>query len=126
MFHRRIFTAALMFSAVFVTPRFAQDAGRVDQLEQQIRELTGQVEELTFQVKQLRKQTASADETAAVAPLQHAEAPAAKPRSKNLLTLDQTTVDDGGIEIVGGPIQKPAEGRRIDLWRRLACGRLRR
>jgi tol-pal system protein YbgF len=104
MFHRRIFTAALLFSAVFVTPTFAQDAGRVDQLEQQIRELTGQVEELTFQVKQLRKQTASVDDS--LAPLQRAEAPAAQPAKQKLLTLDSTTVDDGGIEIVGEPIQK--------------------
>jgi tol-pal system protein YbgF len=104
MFHRRIFTAALLISAVFVTPTFAQDAGRVDQLEQQIRELTGQVEELTFQVKQLRKQTASVDDS--LAPLQRAEMPAAKPAKQKLLTLDSTTVDDGGIEIVGEPIQK--------------------
>lgn len=104
MFHRRIFTAALLFSAVFVTPTFAQDAGRVDQLEQQIRELTGQVEELTFQVKQLRKQTASVDDS--LAPLQRAEALAAKPAKQKLLTLEPTTVDDGGIEIVGEPIQK--------------------
>jgi tol-pal system protein YbgF len=104
MFYRRVFTAALLVSAVFVTPTFAQDAGRVDQLEQQVRDLTGQVEELTFQVKQLRKQTAETGDT--TAPVQRAEASLARPAKQKLLTLEQTTVDDGGIEIVGQPIQK--------------------
>ncbi len=107
MFHRRVFTAALLVGAVFVTPSFAQDAGRVDQLEQQVRELTGQVEELTYQMKQLRKQTAAADVPQMVEPMQQAEAPLAKPPRK-IVSLDQNTVDDGGIEIVGG-LSKPAD-----------------
>ncbi len=108
MFHRRFFTAALMLSAVFVAPGVAQDASRVDQLEQQVRELTGQVEELTFAVRQLRKQSASAVETAAVAPAQQAEAPAVKAQKQKIVSLDQNSVDDGGIEIVGG-LSKPAD-----------------
>jgi tol-pal system protein YbgF len=106
MFHRRVFTAALLMGAVFVSPSVAQDAGRVDQLEQQVRELTGQVEELTFQVKQMRKQSAAVG-TPEAAPVQQAEAPEAMPQKK-ILSLDQNAVDDGGIEIVGG-LSKPAD-----------------
>ncbi len=104
MFHRRVFTAALLIGAVFVTPTFAQDASRVDQLEQQVRNLTGQVEELTYQLKQMRKQSASAED--ALAPVQHAAAPAVMLPKQKLTTLEQEPVDDGGIEIVGEPIQK--------------------
>jgi tol-pal system protein YbgF len=109
MFHRRVFTAALLLSAVFVSPSLAQDASRVDQLEQQVRELTGQVEELTFQVKQMRKQAASVDMPVA-APVQQADAPAVKLQQRQkMVTLDQNNaIDDGGIEIVGG-VSKPAD-----------------
>jgi tol-pal system protein YbgF len=104
MFHRRVFTAALLLGVVFISPSVAQDASRVDQLEQQVRELTGQVEELTFQVKQMRKQSAAIG-TPEAAPVQQAEAPEAMPQKK-ILSLDQNAVNDGGIEIVGG-LSKP-------------------
>ena len=54
MFKRSLFAFALLATAATL-PAHADDvAGRMDQLEQQIRMLTGQVEQLTFELKQMQ------------------------------------------------------------------------
>jgi tol-pal system protein YbgF len=63
-FMRRILAVILVTFTTHVPFAMAQDAGRIDQLEEQIRQLTGQVEELTFTVKQLQTQGGLAKKTA--------------------------------------------------------------
>lgn len=54
MFKRSLFAFALLATTATL-PAHADDvAGRMDQLEQQIRMLTGQVEQLTFELKQMQ------------------------------------------------------------------------
>jgi tol-pal system protein YbgF len=63
---RRFFAVLLVSFTTHVPFALAQDASRVDQLEEQIRQLTGQVEELTFAVKQLQTQNTAPRKTASV------------------------------------------------------------
>jgi tol-pal system protein YbgF len=110
MFHRRVFAAALLMSAAVVLPAYAQDANRVELLEQQIRSLTGQVEELTFEVKKLQKQQSSSVEQAQ--PERKQVAAQEKPQGELVLkqsagTLAQT---DDSIEIIeSGPAVSSAQ-----------------
>ncbi len=64
---RRILAVILVSFTAHVPFAMAQDASRIDQLEEQIRQLTGQVEELTFTVKQLQSQGGLAKKSAALA-----------------------------------------------------------
>jgi tol-pal system protein YbgF len=90
--------AGLLLSCVLTMPSVAQDAGRIDALENQVRMLTGQVEELTFSIKQLQKTLRADTQTGQIArdvPL----APAA--RAKLAAPADLATADSGaGVEII--------------------------
>jgi tol-pal system protein YbgF len=106
MLFRRVFAASLLLSVAVVTPVFAQDSsGRMDQLEEQVRQLTGQVEELTFQIKQMRKAGSGSDlqksEVAPQGPIQKL-VPVQKQAT---LTLDAPagSADGDAIEIIGSP-----------------------
>ncbi len=86
----------LLAGCAFIGPGFAQDAARIDMLENQIRELTGQVEELTFSVRQLQKSLDGKQLGAVSAPQEQLQN---VPRQK--LALAPAAVNDGGIEVIG-------------------------
>jgi tol-pal system protein YbgF len=95
------FTAHVPFAA-------AQDAGRIDQLEDQIRRLTGQVEELTFAVKQLQTQIAAPRKASTLTvpqqkavSTQEAKAPALAPAQGTDVAATETMPKlTDGIEVI--------------------------
>jgi tol-pal system protein YbgF len=113
---RNFFIVALLVStSALVSPVMAQDAGRVDMLENQLQQLTGQVEELTFAVKQLQKQLRSRQQTGDVEPAM----PVAKVPQRKLAQLPVPSVSqpDSGIEVIEEtPVIADAEsGQQADI-----------
>ncbi len=92
----KMLVAGLLVSCALIMPAVAQDAtGRIDALENQLRQLTGQVEELTFSVRRLQKQLAADHQTGQAEPQPAAPALARK-------KLDVAAVQPGdGVETIG-------------------------
>jgi tol-pal system protein YbgF len=94
---RKLFCVALLSaSCAYVGPGFAQDASRIDKLENQIRMLTGQIEELSFSVQQLQKQLQTRRQSGQTDTI---DPPAATPARKRVVQQAMIQNDDG-IEVI--------------------------
>jgi tol-pal system protein YbgF len=99
MFKVKFFVLALMMSATILPARADDVGGRVDALENQVRQLVGQIEELNYTVKQLQGQLALAPQKIGSAD------PVVLPKKKAALQLpDQPEVSGqavaGGVETI--------------------------
>jgi tol-pal system protein YbgF len=104
-----IVLAFLGVSCAYVGPALAQDASRIDKLENQIRQLTGQIEELSFSVQQLQKQLKQDQQ------LGQAEPALPAPQQRVKLQQQATTADSGVEVIEEAPLvaQKPADDAEL-------------
>ncbi len=84
--------AFLGVTCAHVGPAFAQDASRIDKLENHIRMLTGQIEELSYSVQQLQKQIKQGQQ---LGQLEQPQAPAPQ-----RLKAPAVVADGSGIEII--------------------------
>lgn len=116
-----LFAMLLIAGTSLSAPSFAQDADRVDQLEQQVRQLTGQVEELTYLVKQMQKADTEAPGLAKPRKLAAQEEPMMldqqpAPAAKRQKQMAETSIqlNDEGIEIIeDGAVVRPKAKRLV-------------
>jgi tol-pal system protein YbgF len=100
-----LFAVLLVAGTSLSAPSFAQDADRIDQLEQQVRQLTGQVEELTYLVKQMQKAEVAAPTEQKPRKLAAQEEPLMQDQQplagrKKQVVQSGIALNDDGIEII--------------------------